>query len=112
MVRTILNESPLPKSFSVDAIHTTCCIMNRALIRPILNKNPYKLNFERKPHISHFHIFGCEWYVHNNGKDNKDKFDPKFREAWFIGYSSSNKAFWVFNQRTLKIKESIHVVFH
>ena len=55
--------------------------MNRALIRPILNKTPYELYFRRKPNISHFHIFGCKCYVHNNDKDNLDKFDPKSDEA-------------------------------
>ena len=57
----------------------------------------------RKVNISHFHIFGCKCYVYNNGKENLDKFDPKFDEAWFIGYSSSSKAFCVFSQSTLKI---------
>ena len=82
--------------------------MNRALIKLILNKTPYELYFERKPNIFHFYIFGCKSYVHNNDKYNLDKFD----EAWFIGYSLSSKAFCVFNWRTLKIKESIHVIFY
>ena len=57
------------------------------------------------------HVFGHKCYIHNNGKDNLDKFNPKSDEGWFLGYSSSSKAFQVFNQRTLKIEESIHVVF-
>ena len=71
--------------------------MNRTFIIPILNKIPYELYFERKPNISHFHIFGCKCYVYNNGKDNLDKFEPKSNEPWFIRYSSSKKAFRVFN---------------
>ena len=86
MARTILNKSPLPKTFWADAINTTCYIMNRALIRPILNKTPYELYFGRKPNISHLHI-GYKCYVHNNGKDNLDKFDPKSDKAWFLRYS-------------------------
>ena len=111
MARTILNKSPLPKTFWMDVINTTYYIMNRALIRPILNKMPYELYFGRKPNISHLHIFGCKCYVHNNGKDNLDKFHPKSNEEWFLGYSSSSKAFHVYNQRTLKIEEFIHVAF-
>ena len=85
--------------------------MNKALIKPILNKTPYELNFERWPNISHLHIFGCKCYILNDNKDNLDKFDPKSDECWFLRYSLFSKAFWVFNQRTLKTKESIHVVF-
>ena len=97
MARTILNESSLPKTFWADAVNTSCYIMNRVHIRPILNKTPYELYFGRKPNISHFHVFGCKCFVHNNGKDNLDKFDPKSDEAWFLGYSSTSKAFRVYN---------------
>ena len=47
IVGTILNESPLPKTFWVDAINMACYIMNKSLIRPILNKTPYELYFRR-----------------------------------------------------------------
>ena len=76
----------------MDVVNTACYIMNKALIRPILNKTPYDLYFGRRPNISHHHIFRCKCFVHNNGKDNLDKFDPKSDEAWFLGYSSSSKA--------------------
>ena len=70
----------------MDAVNIACYIMNRAFIRPISNKTLYELYFGRKPNISHFHIFGCKCYVHNNDKDNLDKFDPKSNETWFIRY--------------------------
>ena len=100
------------KLFLTDVVNTTCYLMNRALIGPILNKARYELYFGRKPNISHFHIFGCKCYAHNNDKDNLDKFDSKFNEALFIGQSSSSKAFHVYNKRNLKIEESIYVVFY
>ena len=81
MAKTILNKSPLLKSFWVDVINITCYIMNRALIRPILNKTPCKLYFGRKLNVYHFHIFGCKCYIYNNNKDNLDRFDPKSDKA-------------------------------
>ena len=111
MARTMLNDSSLPKSFWADAVNIACYVMNRALIRPILKKTPYELYFGRKPNISHLHIFGCKCFVHNNGKDNLGKFDAKSDEGIFIGYSSTSKAFRVYNKRTLQVEESIHVVF-
>jgi hypothetical protein len=40
-----------------------------------------------------------------------DKFDLKFNVGIFLGYSSSSKAYRVYNNRTLYLKESMHVTF-
>jgi len=68
------------------------------MIRPILNKTPYKLFKGRKPNIMHFRVFGCKCYVHNNGKDALEKFDPRSYEAIFLWYSSYSKVYKVFNK--------------
>ena len=49
--------------------------------------------------------------MHNNGKDNLGKYDSKFNEAIYLGYSLTSKAYRVFNKRTLVVEESIHVAF-
>ena len=61
--------------------------------------------------MAHLHIFGCKCFVHNNGKDNFGKFDPKSDEGIFLGYSNRSKAYRVFNKRIGVVEESIHVVF-
>ena len=76
-----------------------------------LKKKPYELWKGRKPNIAYFHIFGCRCFVLNNGKERLGKFDAKSDEAIFLGYSSTSKAFRVFNKRTLVVEESIHVIF-
>jgi len=38
-------------------------------------------------------------------------FDPRSDEAIFLGYSSHNEAYKVFNKRTLCVEESVHVLF-
>ncbi|KAF7112262.1 hypothetical protein RHSIM_RhsimUnG0247400 [Rhododendron simsii] len=81
------------------------------MIRPILNKTPYELWKGRKPNISHFRAFGCKCFVHNNDKDDLGKFDARSDEGIFVGYSTSSKAYRVFNKRTLVIEESVHVAF-
>ena len=88
-------------------MNTTCYVMNKDLIRPILDKTPYELYVGRKPNILDIHIFRCKCYVCNNGKDKFYIFDSKSNETLFIGYFSSSKAFHVFNKRALKIEESI-----
>ena len=66
---------------------------------------------EENQTLHFFHIFGCRYFVLNNGKERLKKFDAKFDEAIFLGYFSSSKAFRIFNKRTLVVEESIHVIF-
>nr|GFB76254.1 hypothetical protein [Tanacetum cinerariifolium] len=43
--------------------------------------------------------------------DNLGKFEAKGDEGYFIGYSMSSKAFRVFNKRTRRVEENLHVEF-
>ena len=43
LARTILNEGGLQKYFWADGISTSCYVLNRILIFPILDKIPYEL---------------------------------------------------------------------
>ena len=64
-----------------------------------------------KPMLSYLRQIGCKCCVLNNGKDDLRKLDPRSDEGAFVGYSSSSKAYRVFNKRTQCIEESIHIVF-
>lgn len=90
----------------MEGINITCHILNRALIRPILEEIPYELWKGRKPNVGYFHVFGCKYFVLNNGKDNLEKFDAKSDEAILLGYSSSRKVYRIFNKRILVVEES------
>ena len=99
MARTILSDSNIEKYFWAEAINTSCYILNRISIRKILNKTPYEFWKGRKPNISYFHVFGCTCYILNN-KDILGKFDSKSDKGIFLGYSTSSKAYRVYNIRT------------
>ena len=58
MARTILNENNLPKYFWAEVVNTSCYVLNRILLRPILKKTPYELWKNKKPNISYFKAFG------------------------------------------------------
>ncbi|XP_022856048.1 uncharacterized protein LOC111377216 [Olea europaea var. sylvestris] len=45
----------------------------------------------------------------DNTKDNLGKFESKSDIGIFLGYSSTSKAYRVFNKRTLVVEESMHV---
>ena len=65
----------------------------------------------QKTNLDYFHAFGCRCFIHNNEKDNLENFDPKSDEGIFLGYSTSSKAYRVFNKKTLVVEENTHVVF-
>jgi len=46
-----------------------------------------------------------------NNKDTLGKFDSKSDKAIFLGYSSTSKAYRVYNLRTRILEESMHIRF-
>ncbi|GKA42533.1 putative ribonuclease H-like domain-containing protein [Tanacetum coccineum] len=54
--------------------------------------------------------FGCPITILNT-IDHLGKFDRKADEGFFVGYSTNNKAFRVFNSRTKIVEENMHVKF-
>jgi len=106
----MLLDHSLPNHFWAEGVSTACHILNRCLIRPIL-KNPYELWKGKRPNISYFHPFGSKCFIHNNGKDNLGKFDPRSDEGIFLGYSLNSRSFRVYNKRTLCVEEFVHVIF-
>ena len=109
VARTILHENSLPNYFWVEAVNTSCYILNRVLIRSSLDKTPYELWKNKKPNISYFKVFGSKCFILNT-KDNLGKFDAKSNVEIFLGYSSYSKAYRVFNKKTMVVEESVHVV--
>jgi len=107
----MLNETELPKYFWADGVSTTCYILNQVLIRPILKKTPYELFKGRKPNVSYLKAFGCKCFILNNGKDILGKFDSKYDEGIFLGYSLHGHAYRAFNKRTMLVEESMYIAF-
>ncbi|GJV69786.1 putative ribonuclease H-like domain-containing protein [Tanacetum coccineum] len=64
----------------------------------------------RKPALSFMRLFGCPVTILNT-LDHLRKFDGKADEGFFVGYSTNNKAFRVFNSRTRIVEENLHVKF-
>ena len=110
MARSMLHENNLPTYFWVEAVNTSCYLLNRVLIRLSLDKTPYELWKNKKPNISYFKVFESKCFILNT-KDNLGKFDIKSSIGIFLGYSLSSKTYRVFNKKTMVVEESIHVVF-
>ncbi|GJT15966.1 ribonuclease H-like domain-containing protein, partial [Tanacetum coccineum] len=108
--RTMLAYSLLPIPFWAEAINTACYVQNKVLVTKPHNKTPYELLIGRPPIISFMRPFGCLVSILNT-LDHLGKFDGKADEGVLVGYSISSKAFRVYNHRTRKVEENLHVNF-
>nr|GFB01991.1 hypothetical protein [Tanacetum cinerariifolium] len=108
--RTMLADAKLSVTFWAEAVNTACYVQNRVLVNKSQNKTPYELFNGRTPTIGFLKLFGCHVMILNK-LDNLGKFEAKGDEGYFIGYSMSSKAFRVFNKRTRRVEENLHVEF-
>nr|GEV13313.1 hypothetical protein [Tanacetum cinerariifolium] len=92
------------------AINAACYTQNRSLIRLRYNKTPYELMQDKKLDLSFFHVFGALCYP-TNDNDDLGKLDANADIGIFVVYTPAKKAFRIYNKRTWKINETIHVTF-
>ncbi|GJS71490.1 retrovirus-related pol polyprotein from transposon TNT 1-94 [Tanacetum coccineum] len=107
---TMLIFLKVPLFLWAEAINTACYTQNCSLVRLRYNKNPYELMHDKKPDLSFFHVFGSLCYPTNDSED-LGKFNAKADIGIFVGYAPTKKAFRIYNRRTRKIMETIHVTF-
>ena len=58
--------------------------------------------------MKYFRVFGSKCFILND-RENLGKFDAKSDEGIFLGYSTSSRAYRVYNKRTKTVMESINV---
>nr|GEV71793.1 retrovirus-related Pol polyprotein from transposon TNT 1-94 [Tanacetum cinerariifolium] len=80
------------------------------IVRLCHSKTPYELLDGKLPDLSFFHVFGALCYP-TNDSENLGKLQPKADIGIFIGYAPAKKAFQIYNRRTRRIIETIHVDF-
>nr|GEX06544.1 putative ribonuclease H-like domain-containing protein [Tanacetum cinerariifolium] len=108
--RTMLADAKLPVTFWAEAVNTACYVQNRVLVNKAHNKTPYELFNGRTPAIGFLKPFGCHVMILNT-LDNLGKFEAKGDEGYFLGYSISSKAFRIFNKKTKRVEENMHIEF-
>nr|GFB90684.1 integrase, catalytic region, zinc finger, CCHC-type, peptidase aspartic, catalytic [Tanacetum cinerariifolium] len=93
-----------------EAVATACYTHNRSIIRLQHGKTSYELLHNKLPDLSFFHVSGALCYSINNN-ENLGNLQPKADIGIFIGYAPTKKAFRIYNRRTRRIIETIHVDF-
>ncbi|GJU95578.1 retrovirus-related pol polyprotein from transposon TNT 1-94 [Tanacetum coccineum] len=108
--RTMLIYAKAPLFLWAKAVATVCYTQNRSIIRHRHGKTPYELLHDRTPDLSYLHVFGALCYPNNDSED-LGKLQAKDDIGIFIGYAPKKKAYRIYNRRTRKIIETIHVDF-
>nr|GEU48544.1 retrovirus-related Pol polyprotein from transposon TNT 1-94 [Tanacetum cinerariifolium] len=101
------------KKNSVLFTDTECFVLSpnfKVLVVKPHFKTPYELFKGRTPALSFMTSFGCHVLILNT-LAQLGKFDGKSDEEIFVGYSTTSKAFRVYNIRTRKVEENPHITF-
>ncbi|GJT30841.1 retrovirus-related pol polyprotein from transposon TNT 1-94 [Tanacetum coccineum] len=108
--RTMLIFSKALMFLWAEAVATACYTQNRSLIHTRHNKTPYELVHDKKPDLTFFRVFGALCYPINDSED-LGKLQPIADIGIFIGYAPSRKGYRIYNKRTRRIMETIHIQF-
>ncbi|GJU37937.1 retrovirus-related pol polyprotein from transposon TNT 1-94 [Tanacetum coccineum] len=108
--RTMLIFSKALMFLWAEAVATACYTQNRSLIHTRHNKTPYELVHDKKPDLTFLRVFGALCYPTNDSED-LGKFQAKADIGIFVGYAPSRKGYRIYNKRTRRLMETIHVTF-
>nr|GEU39767.1 retrovirus-related Pol polyprotein from transposon TNT 1-94 [Tanacetum cinerariifolium] len=108
--RTMLIFSRAPMFLWAEAMATACYTQNRSLIHTRHHKTPYELVHNKKPDLTFFRVFGTLCYPTNDSED-LEKLQPTTDSGIFVGYAPRRKEYRIYNKRTHRIMEMIHVQF-
>ncbi|GJR21628.1 retrovirus-related pol polyprotein from transposon TNT 1-94 [Tanacetum coccineum] len=108
--RTMMIFSKAPMFLWAEAVATACYTQNRSLIHTRHNKTPYELVHDKKSDLTFFRVFGALCYP-TNDSENLGKFQAKADIGIFVGYAPSRKGYRIYNKRTRRLMETIHVTF-
>nr|GEZ92216.1 uncharacterized mitochondrial protein AtMg00810-like [Tanacetum cinerariifolium] len=89
---------------------TACYIQNRSLVHTRHNKTSYELAHNKKLDLTFFKVFGALCYPTNDNRD-LGKLQPTADIGIFVTYAPSRKGYRIYNKRTRRIMETIHVKF-
>ena len=108
MARVMPLNKKIPQKFWGEAVNTSCHIGNRIYFRAGTKETAYEIWNGKKPKVKYFRVFGSKCYILND-QENLGKFDAKSDEGIFLGYSTSSRAYRVYNKRTKTVMESINM---
>nr|GEX98111.1 zinc finger, CCHC-type [Tanacetum cinerariifolium] len=85
MVRSMMSQTTLPKSFWDYALETAARILNMVPTKKV-DKKPYEIWHGKAPKLSYRKVWGCEALVKRDTLTKPDKLDPRSFRCIFVGY--------------------------
>ena len=110
MVRSMLSEKKIPKTFWPEAVNWTMHVLNRSPTFAVKNQTPEEAWSGVKPSVEYFKVFGCVSHVHVPDSKRK-KLDDKSLSCVLLGVSEESKAYRLYEPVSQKILVSRDVVF-
>lgn len=110
MAKCLLFESKLPSKFWAEAVNTLVYLLNKLPTVAVKEKTPFEAWYGIKPSVSHLKVFGCVFYALIPA-EKRTKLERRATPGIFVGYSSTNKGYRVYDPSTKKILVSRDVRF-
>ena len=107
MVRSMMGNENLPKSFKGYALETIVYILNKVTSK-LVDVTPYEIWSNKKPYLSHVKVWGCLAYVK---RILLDKLKVKSSKCLFVGYPKETMGYQFYNSLDQKVFISKHVIF-
>jgi hypothetical protein len=110
-VRCMLRMTKLPKSFWVEAVQTTCYLINWSPLVPLDFDIPERVWTREDASYAHLKVFGCKTFAHMP-KKQRLKLDDKATPCIFVGYGDAEFGYKLWDPKKKKMIRSQDVVFH
>lgn len=110
MVRCLLSEKQMPKSFWPDAARWTAHVLNRSFTKAVKDVVPEERWTGIKPKVDYFRIFGSVAHVHIPVQ-KRIKLDDRSHRCILLGVSEESKAYRLYDPVTKKLVVSRDVIF-
>lgn len=110
MVRSMISEKRVPKTFWPEAVNWTIHILNRSPTFAVRNMTPEEAWSGIKPSVEYFRVFGCISHVHVPDS-KRTKLDDKSQICILLRVSEESKAYRLYDPISQRIIISRDVVF-
>ncbi|GKF14033.1 retrovirus-related pol polyprotein from transposon TNT 1-94, partial [Tanacetum coccineum] len=99
-------------TYNDDILKSTDVSMGRSCSYCLLHPEPIpnSYSYDKKPNLIFLRVFGALCYPINDSED-LGKFQAKADIGIFVGYAPSRKGYRIYNKRTRRLMETIHVTF-
>ena len=110
LVRSMLSEKKIPKTFWHEVVNWTIYVLNRCPTFAVKDMTPEKVWSGVKPSVEHFRVFGCVAHVHIPDA-RRTKLENKSFCCVLLGVNEESKGYRLYDPVAKKIVTSRDIIF-